>query len=213
MIKVSDYISNFISKLGVKHVFTVSGAGDLHLIDSIRNHSDLDFICNHHEQASAMSAYSYSRATKNFGVCVVTTGPGATNAITGMIDCWVDSVPCLYISGQVQKKYQIGNLGVRQNGIQEINIIDMVTKVTKYAYCIDDPKQIRWHLEKAVYEARSGRPGPSWLDIPMDIQTSIVNEDELVGFIPEKIHPKEITDFSMNEIISFIEKSERPILL
>jgi acetolactate synthase-1/2/3 large subunit len=213
MIKVSDYISNFISKLGVKHVFTVSGAGDLHLIDSIRKHSDLDFICNHHEQASAMAAYSYSRATKNFGVCVVTTGPGATNAITGMIDCWVDSVPCLYISGQVQKKYQIGKLGIRQNGIQEINIIDMVRPVTKYANCIDDPQQIRWHLEKAVYEAKSGRPGPSWLDIPMDIQTSIVNEDELVGFVAEKIQPKEISETTINEIFRLIENSERPILL
>lgn len=213
MMKVSDYIANFISKLGVKHVFTVSGAGDLHIIDSIRKHNNLDFICNHHEQASAMSAYSYSRATKNFGVCVVTTGPGATNAITGMIDCWVDSVPCLYISGQVQKKYQIGKLGVRQNGIQEINIIDMVKQVTKYAVCIDHPNQIRWHLEKAVYEAKNGRPGPSWLDIPMDIQTSIVNEDELIGFIPDQIKPKVISETTMNEILSIIENSERPILL
>lgn len=213
MIKVSDYISNFISKQGVKYVFTVSGAGDLHIIDSIRKNTELNLICNHHEQASAMSAYSYSRATKNFGVCVVTTGPGATNAITGMIDCWVDSVPCLYISGQVQQKYQIGKLGVRQHGIQEINIIDMVRPVTKYADCINDPNQIKWHLEKAVYEAKTGRPGPSWLDIPMDIQTSIVEEDYLVGFIPEQILPKEISETTMNEIISLIENSERPILL
>ena len=205
MIKVSDYIAKFISKQGVKYVFTVSGAGDLHIIDSIRKHNNLDFICNHHEQASAMSAYSYSRATKNFGVCVVTTGPGATNAITGMIDCWVDSVPCLYISGQVQKKYQIGKLGIRQNGIQEINIIDMVKQVTKYANCIEDPKQIRWHLEKAVYEAKNGRPGPSWLDIPMDIQTSIVNEDELIGFIPDQIKPKDISEKTMNEILSITQ--------
>lgn len=213
MIKVSDFIADFISKLEVKHVFTVSGAGDLHLIDSIRRRSDLNLICNHHEQASAMSAYSYSRATKNFGVCIVTTGPGATNAITGMIDCWVDSVPCLYISGQVQKKYQIGKLGIRQNGIQEINIIDMVKPVTKYASCIDDPQKIRWFLEKAVYEAKSGRPGPSWLDIPMDIQTSYVKEDELVGYVPEKIKPNTISEITMNEIISLIENSERPILL
>lgn len=213
MIKVSDFIANFISKLGVKHVFTVSGAGDLHIIDSIRKHSDLNLICNHHEQASAMSAYSYSRATKNFGVCVVTTGPGATNAITGMIDCWVDSVPCLFISGQVQRKYQIGKLGIRQNGIQEINIIDMVSPVTKYASCIDNPKQIRWFLEKALYEAKSGRPGPSWLDIPMDIQTSYVEEDELVGFVPEKIASNEISETTLNQIISLIENSERPILL
>jgi acetolactate synthase-1/2/3 large subunit len=187
MIKVSDYIAKFIAAQGVSHVFTVSGAGDLHILDSVRREEKLSYICNHHEQASAMAAFAYSRATKNIGVCIVTTGPGATNAITGMIDCWVDSVPGLYLSGQVQRKYMIGDLGIRQNGIQEINIIDMVRPVTKYAAILDDPNKVRWYLEKAVYEAKSGRPGPSWLDIPMDVQSALVEESELQEFIPESV--------------------------
>lgn len=213
---MSDYMAKFIHQLGVSHVFTVSGAGDLHILDSIRRHPELQYICNHHEQASAMAAFAFSRATKNIGVCLITTGPGATNAITGMIDCWVDSVPGLYISGQVQRKYMIGNLGIRQNGIQEINIVDMVKPVTKYAACIDDPTKIRWYLEKAVYEAKSGRPGPSWLDVPMDIQSAIVDEENLEPFQPGP-NPLaacyEISKEKIESVISYIENAERPLLL
>jgi acetolactate synthase-1/2/3 large subunit len=216
MIKVSDYIASFIKNLGVSHVFTVSGAGDLHILDSIRKQPGLDYICNHHEQASAMAAFSYSRATKNIGVCIVTTGPGATNAITGMIDCWVDSVPGLYISGQVQRKQMINNLGVRQNGIQEINIIDIVKPVTKYASLLDDPQKVRWHLEKAVYEAKSGRPGPSWLDIPMDVQSSFVEMDLLESFTPptsDSYSYNFVSDEIINEVINLLTKAERPVFL
>jgi acetolactate synthase-1/2/3 large subunit len=216
MIKVADYIAQFIENLGVNHVFTVSGAGDLHILDAIHRHPRLQYICNHHEQASAMAAFSYSRATKNIGVCLVTTGPGATNAITGMIDCWVDSVPGLYISGQVQRKYLIGNLRIRQNGIQEINIIDMVKPVTKYAALVDDPLKIRWFLEKAVFEARTGRPGPSWLDIPMDIQSALVEEASLEPFIPEPTglpNVCEVPKAQLDEIMKLIQNAERPVLL
>jgi acetolactate synthase I/II/III large subunit len=216
MIKVADFIADFISKLGVKHVFTVSGAGDLHILDSIHRHPDLEYICNHHEQASAMSAFAYSRATQNIGVCLVTTGPGATNAITGMIDCWVDSVPGLYISGQVQRKYLIGNLGIRQNGIQEINIIDLVKPVTKYAAMVDDPLKIRWYLEKAVFEAKNGRPGPTWLDIPMDIQSAHVDEATMEPFIPPPTNQSDLFKISENvlvEVLQLIKAAERPLLL
>lgn len=216
MVKVSDYIAKFILNIGVKHVFTVSGAGDLHLLDSIRRLDSLDYICNHHEQASAMAAFSYARATKNIGVCIVTTGPGATNAITGMIDCWVDSVPGLYISGQVQKKYMIGELGIRQNGIQEINIIDMVAPVTKFAAIIDDPNKIRWFLEKAVFEAKTGRPGPSWLDIPMDIQSAIVDETSLIGFEAEDESgdvTNSISIETIDNVINLLKASKRPLFL
>lgn len=215
MIKVSDYIIKFIVEIGVKHIFTVSGAGDLHLLDSIRKNDSIEYICNHHEQASAMSAFAYSRATKNIGVCLVTTGPGATNAITGMIDCWVDSVPGLYLSGQVQRKQMINSLGIRQNGIQEINIIEMVSPVTKYAAVINDPTKVRWFLEKAVHEAKSGRPGPSWLDIPMDIQSALVDEEELQGFIADEvlIDTNIISESTIDNVINLLKKSERPVLL
>ncbi len=216
MIKVSDYIAKFIHQLGVKHVFTVSGAGDLHILDSIKNHPTLEYICNHHEQASAMAAFAYSRATKNIGVCLTTTGPGATNAITGMIDCWVDSVPGLYISGQVQQKYLIGNLGIRQNGIQEINIIDIVSPVTKYSALVNNPQKIRWFLEKAIFEAKTGRHGPSWLDIPMDIQSALVDEASLEPFVPEPTNLpnlSKIPSSTMDDVMELICQSERPVLL
>lgn len=215
MIKVSDYIVKFISHLGVKHVFTVSGAGDLHILNSIHHSKDVSFICNHHEQASAMAAFAYSRATKNIGVCLVTTGPGATNAITGMIDCWVDSVPGLYISGQVQRKYMINDQKIRQCGIQEINIIDMVKPVTKFAAVIDDPLKVRWYLEKAVSEAKYGRPGPSWLDIPLDVQSAFVEESELEGYNVDEMLPpwKKITDETINNVIELLKQAKRPVFL
>ena len=216
MIKVSDFIVKFIANLGVKHVFTVSGAGDLHLLDSLRRSSEVDFICNHHEQASAMAAFSYARATSNIGVCIVTTGPGATNAITGMIDCWVDSVPGLYLSGQVQRKYMIGDLGIRQNGIQEINIVDIVKPVTKYAALVDDPMKIKWFLEKAVFEANHNRRGPSWLDIPMDIQSSFVDESLLMSFTPplEEANPTQIiSDQVISKVVHYFTLAKRPIFL
>lgn len=216
MIKVADYIANFIHQLGVNHVFTVSGAGDLHILDAIHRHPKLQYICNHHEQASAMAAFAYSRATKNLGVCLVTTGPGATNAITGMIDCWVDSVPCLYISGQVQRKYLIGNLGIRQNGIQEINIIDMVKPVTKYSAMVDEPEKIRWYLEKAVHEAKEGRPGPSWLDIPMDIQSALVDEASLMPFDKpdRKQNPVyQVKPDLISQTLQLFSEARRPVLL
>lgn len=216
MIKVSDFIVKFIAKLGVKHVFTVSGAGDLHLLDSLRKSSDVEYICNHHEQASAMAAFSYARATAKIGVCMVTTGPGATNAITGMIDCWVDSVPGLYLSGQVQRKYMIRDLGIRQHGIQEINIVDIVKPVTKYAAVVNDPLKIRWYLEKAVYEATNSRPGPSWLDIPMDVQSDFVDESTLEGFVPpiEEINPTNyISDQVISQVVHYFTLAKRPLFL
>lgn len=216
MIKVSDYIIKFLEQIKVKHIFTVSGAGDLHLLDSIRRSESIEYICNHHEQASAMAAFSYARVTKNIGVCLVTTGPGATNAITGMIDCWVDSVPGLYLSGQVQRKQMIGNLGIRQNGIQEINIVEMVKTVTKYAAVLDDPQKVKWFLEKAVHEAKSGRPGPSWLDIPMDVQSSHVEESTLVSYIPNENELSEVysvSDKIIDEVVNLLLESERPVFL
>lgn len=215
MIKVSDYIAEFIESIGVKDVFTVSGAGDLHMLDSIRKSKKVNYICNHHEQASAMAAYAYARATKNIGVCIVTTGPGATNAITGMIDCWVDSVPGIYISGQVQRKYMINNLGIRQNGIQEINIIDMVKPVTKYAAIVDDPYKIKWYLQKAYHEAKTCRPGPSWLDIPMDIQSALVDEKKLIAYVPPETNKKlyNVSTSTIKQVVRLFKTAKRPVLL
>ena len=214
--KVSDYIIQFIANLGVKHIFTVAGAGNVHLLDSMRRNNDVEYICNHHEQASAMAMYSYSRITNNFGACIVTTGPGATNAITGACSAWVDSIPGLLISGQVKTSDTIRDTGVRQFGIQEINIVEMVTPITKYAAMVQEPQMIRFELEKAVYHAKNGRPGPVWLDIPLNIQAAKIEPEKLMGFPI----PLSSTDEKRNQLkkqaaetIKLLNNAERPIIL
>ncbi len=181
-VKVSDYIIKFIENLGVKHVFLISGGGNIHLIDSIGRSNKLKYICNHHEQACAMAAEAYSRINGNIGVCLVTTGPGGTNAITGVYGAWTDSIPLLVISGQVKKEMLEAGKTIRQLGDQEINIVDLVKPITKYAVTVMEPNEIKYHLEKAVYLAKSGRPGPVWLDIPLDVQGAVVGEKKLVSF-------------------------------
>jgi acetolactate synthase-1/2/3 large subunit len=212
-VKVSDYIVRFIRQLGVKHVFAVAGAGDVHILDSIRRFPDLRYVCNHHEQACGMAMYAYSRATENFGVCLVTTGPGGTNAITGVCSAWVDSIPGMVISGQVKRAHMMGSTGTRQYGIQEINILDLVRPVTKYAALVADPQDIRFELEKAVYLSKAGRPGPAWLDIPLDVQGADVDPHALRSFTPPK--PTGGVDLSAaaSRTLDLLAKAERPILL
>src|ERR1019366_10215944 len=161
--KVSDYVVRFVAALGVKHVFVVSGGGAMHLNDSLARCRELEFICNHHEQASAIAAENYSKATNNLGVALVTTGPGGTNAITGVVGAWLDSTPMLVLSGQVKRADRMYRpdgtpLGVRQRGSQEVDIVSLVKPITKYAVTIEDPQSIRYHLEKAAHLARTGRP-------------------------------------------------------
>ena len=143
--------------------FYASGGGAMHLVDSLGRCKDLEYICNLHEQACAIAAEAYARVTNNLGVAIVTTGPGGTNAITGVAGAWLDSTPCLFISGQVKRADMTGESGVRQLGVQEIDIVSLVKPITKYAVTITDPLTIRYHLEKAVYMAKSGRPAPSGL--------------------------------------------------
>jgi acetolactate synthase-1/2/3 large subunit len=168
-IKVSDYIANFIADLGITHVFGVVGGGSMHLNDSFGHHHALKFIPTHHEQAAAMAAEAYARL-HGIGCCLVTTGPGGTNAMTGLACAWVDSIPVIFISGQVTRNTLIGDTGVRQLGVQETDIVSLVRPMTKYATTITDEKFVRFELKKAHAIATEGRPGPVWLDIPLDIQ-------------------------------------------
>lgn len=219
--RVADYIMRFIAGLGVKHVFLVSGGGAMHLNDALSRCPDLEFVCNHHEQASAIAAETYAKATGNLGVALVTTGPGGTNAITGLAGAWLDSTPCLFISGQVKRPDRMFKpdgtpMGVRQRGIQELDIVPIVRSLTKFAVTIDDPQSIRYHLEKAVYLARSGRPGPVWIDVPIDVQAAPVEECELRGFDPPEIpgpHRTEPLAAEIREIIERLNRAERPLLL
>ncbi len=216
--KVSDIVAEFIADLKVRHVFMISGGGNMHLIDSVGKNPNIKYICNHHEQACAISAEAYARGNDNFGVCLVTTGPGSTNALTGVIGAWLDSIPTLYISGQV-KKTDLGQLdGLRALGVQEVNTVDMAKPVTKYADIVLEPNKIKFYLEKAAFMARSGRPGPSWLDIPLDVQSAMVDEGSLESFDPikEGIESKPTTDNLNNlvrRVVEMIQTAKRPVII
>jgi len=218
--RVADYAMRFIAGLGVKHVFVLTGGGAMHLNDALSHCPDLEYICNHHEQACAIAAEAYSKATNHLGVAMVTTGPGGTNAITGLAGAWLDSTPCLFLSGQVKRADRMYKpdgtpLGVRQRGIQEVDIVSIVRPLTKYAVTVTDPSSIRYHLEKAVYLARTGRPGPVWIDIPIDVQAATVHETDLRRFDPAEI-PARIDGHlthEVSEVIERLNRAERPLLL
>ncbi len=218
MIKLSDYICDFLFKKGTTHAFVLPGGGNVHLIDSIGK-SKVKYVCNYHEQASAIAAEGYARATGKVGVCMVTSGPGATNVITGALGSWLDSIPMLVISGQVSRKFMGSGtkMGVRQLGPQEMNIVDVVKPLTKYAEVVMEPMEIKYILEKAWYLATNGRPGPVWLDIPVDVQSFMIDESKLKGFNPLELKPDYITDKKeiktlVRETLIKISKSERPVL-
>lgn len=219
--KLSDYVVRFVAEQGVRHVFLVTGGGAMHLNHSLACEPAIDAVCNSHEQASAICAEGYAKATNHLGVCMVTTGPGGTNAVTGVAGAWLDSTPMLIISGQVKRPDRMFDtdgrpLGMRQLGVQELDIVSIVKPITKYAVTILDPKDIRYHLEKAIHIALHGRPGPVWIDIPLDVQASPIEAPEtLRAFNPNEL-AESSGDVSLeNEVGRLIEKlngSERPLL-
>jgi acetolactate synthase I/II/III large subunit len=217
--RLADYVMSFVAQQGVKHVFLVTGGGAMHLNDALARCDDLTFICNHHEQASAIAAENYSKATNNLGVALVTTGPGGTNAISGVVGAWLDSTPMLVLSGQVKRADRMYRsdgtpLGVRQRGIQEVDIVTIAQPFTKYAVTIDDPESIRFHLEKAVYLAKSGRPGPVWIDIPVDVQASPIQPDSLVGFREDRsISTAVELSEQVHKVIQLLNSANRPLIL
>jgi acetolactate synthase I/II/III large subunit len=218
--KLSDYVFRVVADAGVKYVFLVPGGGAMHLNDSLSRCSGVDFVCNLHEQASAIAAENYSKATNHLGVALVTTGPGSTNAITGLAGAWLDSTPCLFLSGQVKRADSMfapdgTPLGVRQVGMQEVDIVSIIRPLTKYAITVNDPGSIRYHMEKALYLAKSGRPGPVWIDIPLDVQASPIDPEALRGFDSSECELRSQIDMEslVGETIRALNKSERPMLL
>lgn len=212
MTKVSDYVISFVAKLGVKHIFMLSGGGAMHLVDSVGRNKDIKYICALHEQAAAIAAEGYARLTNNLGVVLVTSGPGGTNTITGVIGAWLDSIPMLIISGQVKTETTIiNNPELRQLGDQEINIVDIVKPITKYAVMVANKNEIKYHLQKAVYLAKSSRPGPVWIDIPLNVQGAYINESSL----EEYDYSDRIVglDSKSDVVISLLKKSERPVVI
>jgi len=220
--KLSDYALKFVADLGVKHSFLVVGGGAMHLDEGLAKSSIIP-ICNLHEQASSIAAENYSKATNHLGFALLTTGPGGTNAITGLAGAWLDSTPTLFISGQVKRADRMFHpdgtpMGVRQVGVQEVDIISVVTPLTKYAVTVLDPADIRYHLEKAIYLAEHGRPGPVWVDIPLDVQAAPIDETTLRAFDPAELGPTVTADkaaisAAVSTAIEHLNKSERPMLL
>ena len=217
MIKVSDYVIKKLEETGAKHMFMLPGGGAMHLNDSLGKSTKIQYVCCLHEQACSMAAEAYARVNNNIGLLMVTTGPGGTNALTGIAGAYIESTPVFCVSGQVKRADMINGQGLRQQGMQELDIISVVQSITKYAALVDDPLTIRYHMERALYEATHGRKGPVWLDIPLDVQATMVDETELKGF---EVPDESIADDRMAElekqvldIIDKLNNSSRPVLM
>jgi acetolactate synthase I/II/III large subunit len=212
--KLSDYVAKKVVELGIKNVFMVTGGGSMHLNHSLGTNENIECIFNHHEQAAAMAAESYYRLTNKPALVNVTSGPGGTNAITGVYGAWTDSLGMIVISGQVKYETTVRSTGLdlRQYGDQELDIEKLVTPITKYAVMVTNPKKIRYHLEKAFFLATTGRPGPCWLDIPLDIQGADIDPEDLEKFNTPIEDEHDYSD-SCKAILEKISHSKRPVIL
>lgn len=218
-VRVADYIAQTLARQGVRDLFMVTGGGAMHLNDAFGKCEGLRYVCCHHEQACAMAAEGYARVTGDIGVLNVTTGPGGINALNGVYGAWTDSVPMLVISGQVKRETCLATYaipGLRQLGDQEADIIDMVKGITKYAVLVTDPASIRYHLERALHLAASGRPGPCWLDIPIDVQAAKVDAETLSGYEPQDAPAERACadlDETCRDIIERLRQAQRPVIM
>ena len=216
--KLSDYVMSFIAGRGVKHLFLLPGGGCMHLVDSAAREPRLTYVACLHEQTAAVAADAYAQYNNGLGVALVTTGPGTTNAITGVAGSWVESVPVLVISGQVKTADIKPDPSMRMLGFQEVDTNSLVRPVTKYAVTVREPETIRYHLEKAVFIAKAGRPGPVWIDIPLDVQASNIEPEKLRGFSPAELEPVAVPDQSeirkaASDALGLLSKAERPVVI
>lgn len=215
--KLTDYVVNFLINQGISYVFGFTGGGIVHLFDSMEKKTGIMPVYCHHEQAVALAAVAYSRVTNNLGAAAVTTGPGGTNTITGVLSAWQDSIPCIFISGQARIEHTSCGKSLRQVGTQEFDILSIVKPITKYSAMVEDPCRIRYHLEKAVYFAKEGRPGPVWIDLPLNFQWSFIKPDSLEGFIPEETNragrPGEHVFSDCEKVYDLLSRAQRPLIL
>jgi acetolactate synthase-1/2/3 large subunit len=219
MKRAADYVFDYLAETGSKHVFLVTGGGAMFLNDALGRCSRLKYVCCHHEQACAMAAEAYARVSGRTGIVSVTTGPGGINALNGVFGAYTDSIPMLVISGQVKLETCMASYNLprlRQLGDQEVDIVRMVKGITKYAVLVKDPKTIRYHLERALHLAQSGRPGPCWLDIPVDVQSAMIEPETLPGYDPKEdekpVDRAELTG-QCREILERLKKARRPVIL
>lgn len=218
-ITVAQYIARTLAERGVSHVFMLTGGGAMFLNDAFGAEPGIEVVCTHHEQASAMAAEAYARIAGSVGVINVTTGPGGINALNGVFGAWTDSVPMLIVSGQVKRETCLASYdlpGLRQLGDQEANIVAMARPITKYCEIVLDPAHIAWHLDQALHLATSGRPGPCWLDIPIDVQASLIEPATLRRYEPpaqdETANEDEI-EAHCRQILERLAKAERPVVM
>lgn len=215
-IRVADYIADFLVNNGISYNFTVPGGGAMHLNDAFAHKEGLKCIYVQHEQAAAIAAEGYVRMYNELPVVCCTTGPGGTNTLTGVLGAWLDSIPMLIISGQVRyaTTARSSGLPLRALGDQEFDITNVVKPMTKYAEMITNPKMVKYHLEKAIYLATTGRPGPAWLDVPLDIQGALIDPDEFVSFNPAEIEeqlPLPVSHDIICRVIELLKKAKRPV--
>ncbi|MBO5417959.1 MAG: thiamine pyrophosphate-binding protein [Clostridia bacterium] len=218
IVKLSDYVADFLVNSGINHVFTVTGGGAMHLNDSLGHKEGLKSIYNHHEQGCAIAAEGYTRLSGKLCAVCVTSGPGGTNAITGVLGGWLDSIPMFVISGQVKRETTTWSTDVplRQLGDQEYNIVASVKPMTKYAVMVTEPNDIAYHLEKALYLSKTGRGGPVWLDIPLDVQAARIETDDLKHFdeaecADEKAVP--VSDEEIDAVLAKLKEAKKPVII
>ena len=183
-IKVSELIAQALEDLGIKHVFGIIGAGNVHLFEAISRHGYTEIICVHHEQAACMAMQTYYRSCGKLSASLLTTGAGSTNGVTGVVSAWADSIPCIVIAGNENSKFTHTDNPLRMWGVQGYDSVDMVRKVTKYAQRVTSPEQAVYEIQKAVHIALDQRPGPCWIEIPMDIQSSRIVPETCAQFAP-----------------------------
>ncbi|MCC6180303.1 MAG: thiamine pyrophosphate-binding protein [Bacteroidia bacterium] len=210
--KVSDYIAQLFVEHNMKHIFSISGAGNVHLLDSIYNNQNLVSIHPHQEQSGVLASLAYKRICGRLGVMITTSGGAATNAITGALDAWADSIPVLIISGQEKSQFVKEHEHLRMWGVQGFDIAKTVSNITKYAVLITDPKRVKYEFQKAIHIAESGRPGPVWIDIPTDVQAAQINPDELESYIPEN-KKYQVSTQHINQINQLIKEAKRPVFI
>ena len=219
-IRLANYVADFLVAHGVTDVFSVVGGGAMHLNDAIGHTQGLRVTYNHHEQACAMAAEAYARLDNRIAAVCVTTGPGGTNALTGVLGGWLDSIPMFIISGQVRydttARFALRTAGadVRAVGDQEYDIVKSVNPMTKYAVMIEEPEMIRYALEKAWHLATTGRPGPVWIDIPVNYQGCTIETDELRGYDPvadDASLPPEVSEETIQAVLEKIRNAKRPV--
>jgi len=212
LIKLSDYVIRFLTEAGVHRVFMLTGGGCMHLVDSVGRRPGLEYVCCLHEQAVAFAAHAHAEFSGNLAAALVTTGPGGTNAITGLAAAWIDSTPCIFLSGQVKRADLLTSRGVRSMGPQELDIVSVVRPLTKYAKTLLEPNDVRYELESALHLANSGRRGPVWLDIPLDVQAQMIDETKLRAFTAEPSVEKEDLHRKVSEAVELLMQARRPVL-